>query len=1304
MIMNSDNNNTNNKNNSKSKLRSTIETHSTKILSWNIQSSNTISGYKFDDQNFCKIIEQFKLVCLQETRKTIKIAGFRSFNNVRRGEKHGGVCILVNNDISDGVSKINTSINDVIVCKLKKSFFNLASDIILVNAYVKPANTSSKTNNTDGYDTLRELDILINDLRSKGDIILCGDFNSRISTELDFIENDSDNVNSFIPLPDDYEVDNLTRRNSQDSKTNNYKRLFLELLINNSIHIANGRTLGDFRGGYTCIQPNGSSVVDYFIISSGIRKLVNYMTIMEFTAYSDHKPISLCLKLSDRNHIRHDKLHNAYDKAPLRYKFSDDDKENYTNTQQNIDMVTLAQNIIDRTYDNSTDGTIILNNDITNYLQTVANNSLKKTKHMNNNRTNKNPWFNSECRAGKRSLNKAARIVSKFPDSDYLRKNFYKTKKLYKKVTKRNKTNFYDKLNEDIKQGKIINWKQFNRLKKLKTTEPQFDSYDMKNFENFFEDLYSNKHSSINLQQKEEFLEKADDHNQHFTSESDLNKPISSEEISSSIKNLNNGKSSSSDMVCNEMLKYLNSNGTSLLLKLFNNCLDTGCYPWNHSIISPIHKKGDREDPDNYRAIAVSSTIGKLFSTILLDRFIEFRKQNCPDPPNQLGFTKGAQTYDHILTLNTITSKYKKLGKSVFAVFVDFKKAFDSVCREALFYKLSQSGIAGKFYNVLRHMYANSSAQIKLSGYVSKSISIRKGTEQGHPLSPDLFKAYLSDLSPLLDNENCPKLIDKLVSHLLWADDLIILALDEKTIQNQLNELNRFCLEWGVEININKTKLMIFNDSLRHPPMSHSFHIGNKLITEVDSYCYLGITIHKSGSFSLARHELKNKASRALYSLMRTVNKTKLSYTSLCNLFDTLIKPIALYGAPLWCPSISIVKHLSKIATHPDNNNLTGANYNQNTLRKISLINCEKIHLRFLKWALGINRRASNVGTWGESGRYPLIYECLNITMKYITRLKSTNTNSLVSLAFREQQRLQLDWFRHMEPILKLDPAYTSNHVSAYNIMHNSSHSPNPTNKKPSDFLIHNGFVKKIPNQTLSPEISQHFTAHIVMKNLKLHFRKTWSYTKEHSPRLEFYNQVKSKFMLEEYLSQVNNYYDRANLTKLRTSAHELQIELGRRKGIARQERHCKWCKLSMNIEIVEDEDHLLHKCDLYSSIRQNALNKLSDITQSNISYTSNFMELLNHVNHNSSLNSSQPQSITQHNNAIQTHHMTQHHSDKSTNTRSNLHFGINVPSPSTFLSRTIAKFTTLCFDQRKKLSSPEVVPIPFDSTCPKYP
>ena len=119
--------------------------------------------------------------------------------------------------------------------------------------------------------------------------------------------------------------------------------------------------------------------------------------------------------------------------------------------------------------------------------------------------------------------------------------------------------------------------------------------------------------------------------------------PLTMEELQTAIKGLKSGKASSFDHISNEIIKAFDSRLQNLLLCLFNTCLRLGVYIWNQSVITPLHKKGDIANPDNYRAIAVCSCLGKLLSSMLLNRLIVHRDAHFPDPPNQAGFKKGSQ-------------------------------------------------------------------------------------------------------------------------------------------------------------------------------------------------------------------------------------------------------------------------------------------------------------------------------------------------------------------------------------------------------------------------------------------------------------------------------------------------------------------------------------------------------------------------------------------------------------------------------------------------------------------------------------
>ena len=135
-------------------------------------------------------------------------------------------------------------------------------------------------------------------------------------------------------------------------------------------------------------------------------------------------------------------------------------------------------------------------------------------------------------------------------------------------------------------------------------------------------------------------------------------------------------------------------------------------------------------------------------------------------------------------------------------------------------------------------MYQNSSTKIKLIKKLSEKIDNLVGTEQGHVMSPELFKLYINGLTELLNNSNLntPELNSVTISHLLWADDLVLIALDPGSLQTQINILQKFCEEWGLEVNFDKTQILIFNKSGRRQDKKFHFTFGDATLEHTSPF------------------------------------------------------------------------------------------------------------------------------------------------------------------------------------------------------------------------------------------------------------------------------------------------------------------------------------------------------------------------------------------------------------------------------------------------------------------------------------
>uniref|UniRef100_A0A8D8M2B6 Craniofacial development protein 2 n=1 Tax=Cacopsylla melanoneura TaxID=428564 RepID=A0A8D8M2B6_9HEMI len=331
-----------------------------------------------------------------------------------------------------------------------------------------------------------------------------------------------------------------------------------------------------------------------------------------------------------------------------------------------------------------------------------------------------------------------------------------------------------------------------------------------------------------------------------ITTSEDSGRRISKEEIEYVLKRSKTKKAPGPDDVPTELLKIMDDNGLEVLVDLFNSMYDLGSIPkeWLTSTFITLPKKTNAKECSDYRTIALMSHTLKLFLKIIHLRI--YKKLEADISDSQFGFRAGMGTREALFAINILIQKSLDVNKDIYACFIDFEKAFDKVQHEKLKQILVGKNINSKDIQIITSLYWNQTAKVKVDEDLSEDIMILRGVRQGCVLSPLLFNTYSEAIFQETLTEHMTKGIkidNDTVNNIRYADDTVMLAESKDDLQQLVNNLNMKCREYGLKMNLKKTKIMLISKTLDN---NLNLTIDGIPLEKVSSYKYLGTWLNEN--------------------------------------------------------------------------------------------------------------------------------------------------------------------------------------------------------------------------------------------------------------------------------------------------------------------------------------------------------------------------------------------------------------------------------------------------------------------------
>ena len=451
--------------------------------------------------------------------------------------------------------------------------------------------------------------------------------------------------------------------------------------------------------------------------------------------------------------------------------------------------------------------------------------------------------------------------------------------------------------------------------------------------------------------------------------------PTDQKEVTGIIADLGQ-TSSGEDELSVSIIKALSQVLVDPLVHIINLSLTQGRFPnkLKSAIVIPVFKSGDKTQPQNYRPISIISNISKIFEKVIYRRIYNFLESHKIISPTQFGFRKHHSTEHALIHCVDFVTKALEDNKHSLGVYLDTRKAFDSVNHSILVKKLTKYGIRGKCAELIEDYLSGRTQKVKINDTVSKPKHVTCGIPQGSVLGPLLFIIYINDLNSLSENLHI----------VTFADDTSLFLSDEHygNLESVMNKELQSVKTWfdsnKLKLNLDKTCFQIFTKQ-------RDKELPELKIDEIDikhshTVRFLGLLLDNQLTFKAHIKKLSTKLSQ-IAGLIRRARRY-LEKEHLLLLYNSLMLPHVNYCCLLW-----------------------GINY------KTNLQSIIKIQKRIARTILGLNYRDSVAHRFKEIGMLSLYsivaYKSVIFAYKYLNHLQPKIFEDMLSVRTQKMTRCQ---------------------------------------------------------------------------------------------------------------------------------------------------------------------------------------------------------------------------------------------------------------------------------------------------------